>query len=298
MTIQQCIYALKIAECGSLNKAAGQLFIAQSSLSSSIKQLEEELQSRLFERSNHGVILTQDGSQFIRCAAQLVRQHRLILDCLVKGKGKKRLHIATQHYDFIADLFVKFIRNYDFEEYEYSLREMKTYDIIHEIKNGASDIGIIVVKNSNRELMERYLINFDIQFHVFLQVHPHVFINKAHPLAKKQKIGLMDLQNYPYISYEQGEHNSFLFCEELVDDFSCKKHIEISDRATLMNVLINSSGFTIGTGIMPSARNNQAIISVPMDNREIYEIGYIVRNNTIPCELSAAFIEYLKRWKT
>ncbi len=295
MTIQQCIYVLKVAECGSLNKAATQLFIAQSSLSSSIKQLEEELQIKLFERSNHGVLLTQDGSLFVRYAAQLVEQRGLILDCFAKGREKKRLHIATQHYDFIADLFVKFLCDIDFEEYDFSLREMKTHDIIHAIKNGTSDIGIIVVKNSNRELLERYLINYNIRFHDFLSVKPHVFINKKHTLAKKEKISLLDLLNYPYVSYEQGEHNSVLFCEELIEDFNAKKHIEISDRATLMNVLINSDGFTIGSGIMPSALNNQAIVSVPLESQMVYKIGYIVQNDKIPCNLLTAFIESLEK---
>ena len=61
MTIQQCIYALEIHNTGSFSKAAAKLFVAQSSLSNSIKSLEDELEIRIFERSKSGTVLTVDG---------------------------------------------------------------------------------------------------------------------------------------------------------------------------------------------------------------------------------------------
>ena len=72
MTIQQCRYVLEIAKTGSFNEAAKQLFVAQSSLSVSVKALEEELNIRIFERSKNGVHLTGEGAEFVRYAREIV----------------------------------------------------------------------------------------------------------------------------------------------------------------------------------------------------------------------------------
>ena len=72
MTIQQCRYVLQIVKTGSFNEAAKQLFVAQSSLSVSVKALEQELNIKIFERSGSGVYLTEDGSEFVKYATQII----------------------------------------------------------------------------------------------------------------------------------------------------------------------------------------------------------------------------------
>ena len=109
MTIQQCKYILKIAECGSFNEAAKRLFVAQSSLSVSVKSLENELGIKIFERSGNGVYLTEEGTEFARYARQIAEQNDFILNRYSADNVSKRLYISTQHYDFVADIFVKLL---------------------------------------------------------------------------------------------------------------------------------------------------------------------------------------------
>lgn len=292
MTIQQCKYILKIAECGSLNEAAKQLFVAQSSLSVSVKMLEQELNIKIFERSGNGVYLTDEGSEFARYARQITEQNDFILDRYAEKDFYKRLYISTQHYDFVADIFAKLLNETQEKHYRFALREMKTYDVIHETETAYCDIGIIAIKGNDNSVMERYLNKIGLSFTPILKVSPHVYLRNKHPLANKIMITPDDLKSYPYVCYEQGEHNISFFTEEITNTYS-DKQIEISDRASLMNVLLATDCYTIGTGLMPSLLNNGRIVGIPFESEDFYTIGYIIRTDRNISEITKAFIDML-----
>ena len=292
MTIQQCVYVLKIAEVGSFNEAAKQLFVAQSSLSVSVKSLEQELNIKIFERVGSGILLTEEGAEFIKYARQIVEQNDFIMNRYSKNKPCRRLYISTQHYDFIADTFCKLLNEIVDEQYRFSLREMKTYDVIYETETAYCDIGIIAIKDKDHSIMERYINQKGLTFTPLFNAKPHVYVRNEHPIAKKAIITNEDLINYPYVSYEQGEHNSSFFTEEIKNIYS-NKHIEISDRASLMNVLLSTDCYTIGTGIMPSSLNKNRIVSIPFQSEDFYTIGYILRNDKNVSELTKKLIDML-----
>lgn len=293
MTIQQCKYVLMIAKTGSFNEAAKQLFIAQSSLSLSIKSLEQELDIKIFQRLGNGVYLTEDGAEFVRYASQIVQHDDFIFKRYSTKSYRQRLYIVTQHYDFIADIFGKMLSEIKEDTYNFSLREIQTYDVIHEIETAHSDIGIIAIKDNDYEIMKRFLNKKDLEFTAFLKVSPHVFLRKNHPLAQSARLSITELKDYPYVSYEQGEHNISFFTEEIMDDSNIVRHIEISDRATLMNVLLLTDSYTVGTGIMPSALNKGDIVSVPFESDESYIIGYILNSGRKISPITEKFISRL-----
>lgn len=293
MTIQQCRYVLEIARCGSFSQAAKQLFVAQSSLSFGVKALESELGITIFERSGSGTCLTDAGAEFIKYARQICKNTDLITERYDQNIRQK-LYIATQHYDFIADIFGKFLTEEGSDSYRFSIREIETYNVIRDVQTANSDIGILAIKDSNLEIMKRYLSRRKLEFTPLLEVRPHVFFRKGHPLDGKKILTIGDLKAYPYVSYEQGEHNSDYFTEELMDASFIPKHIEISDRATLMNVLLLTDAYTAGTGIMPSALNKGDIVSVPLDTQERYHIGYILNKERKTAEITQKFIHRLE----
>ena len=153
---------------------------------------------------------------------------------------------------------------------------------------------LLAIKDSNLEIMKRYLSRRKLSFTPLITVQPHVFFRKGHPLAGKAVLTTADLKPYPYVSYEQGEHNSDYFIEELMDVTYIDKHIEISDRATLMNVLLVTDSYTAGTGIMPSALNKGDIVSVPLDSQAFYQIGYILNKERKTSEMTQRFIDRLQ----
>ncbi len=293
MTVRQCKYVLEIAKTGSFNEAAKQLFIAQSSLSSSIKQLESELGIQIFDRSNKGVFLTADGAEFIRYAGQTVQQIEFIAERYKQAQNIERLHIATQHYDFISDIFCQLLNENASEKYHFSLREIKTYEIIREVETAASDVGILAIRKDDRELMERYLNKHGISFTPFLITSPFVFVKREHPLALNKEITTDELMKFPYVFYDQGINNSSFFTEELTDKPLSQQRVEISDRASLMNVLLSSECYTIGTGIMPSQLNDGKIVAIPLISDEKYSIGYILNEERKSSLLIKQFIKLL-----
>lgn len=293
MTIQQCKYVLSVAKTGSFNEAAKQLFIAQSSLSVSIKSLEQELDIKIFERSGNGVYLTDDGAEFVNYAKQICENNDFVTE-RYKKKIPKKLYIATQHYDFIADIFGNFLSSINDENYRFSIREIETYNVIRDVETAYSDIGIIAIKDADYDIMKRYLNKKNLSFTPVIEVKPHVFFRKQHPLSRCNRLSVSDLKEYPYVSYEQGEHNSSFFTEELTDASYIDKHIEISDRATLMNLLMLTDAYTIGTGIMPSALNKDDIISVPFESNDFYFIGYLLNNDRKVSDITNEFIKLME----
>lgn len=293
MTIQQCRYVLEIVKTGSFSEAAKQLFVAQSSLSVSIKALEQELNIKIFERSGSGVYLTEDGSEFVKYATQIIDSEDLVAMRFRSQHTVGKLHIATQHYDFIADIFGNFLCDITSDQYRFSIKEIETYNVIQEVLNGSSDIGIIALREGDSDIMKRYLDKKHISFTPLLHVPPHVFVRRAHPLAERTSLSIIELQKYPYVSYEQGEHNSSYFMEEMFDSLNAEKHIEISDRATLMNLLLITDAYTVGTGIMPSALNKGDIVSIPLNCDNSYIIGYILNDNRKTTDMTTQFIKKL-----
>lgn len=294
MTIQQCRYVLEIAKTGSFSEAAKQLFVAQSSLSVSVKALEQELNIKIFERSSGGVYLTEDGSEFVRYARQITDSEEFVSMRFLAQKAVGKLHITTQHYDFIADIFGNFLSDISIDRYRFSIKEIETHSVIQEVLNGSSDIGIIALRDGDSDIMRRYLDKKHISFTPLLSVPPHVFLRKSHPLAHRTSLDIIELQTYPYVSYEQGEHNSSYFMEEMFDSFHAEKHIEISDRATLMNLLLMTDAYTVGTGIMPSALNKGDIVSIPLECDNSYIIGYILNDGRKTSDILDQFIKKLQ----
>lgn len=290
MTIQQCIYVMEIHNTGSFSEAARKLFVAQSSLSTSIKQLEDELAIKIFERSKNGAVLTVEGAEFVRYAAEIVSKNDFIMRRYKSSNAGSRLYVSTQHYDFIADTFCSLIVENQDTEYSLSLQEKETYEVIRDVEIAYSDVGIIAIKDENLDIMNRYLQNKEISFSPIFKVSPHVFLRKEHPLADMSYLPYEMLIHYPYLSYEQGAHKDAWFTEEMIAADFTSKHIVISDRATLMNVLLKTDAYTVGTGIMPSALNEGKIVSIPLESTAFYSVGYITRKDRKPSPILEKFL--------
>lgn len=282
MTIQQCKYIIAIAKSGSMNEAARSLMVSQASLSSAVRELEEEFGIRIFDRSNKGVRTTRDGSEFIRYARQLLTQYEVITD-RYNSESKKSVcnfSVTSQHYDFVAKAFVIFMKKYD-SDYNLTLKEARTIEVIDDVANLRSDVGVLAyIKSPGGGYMERYLKRKGLEYRQIFETSPHVFLGRHHTLAGRSELSLDDLKPYPYITYDQGEAGPIEFSEELAESNPSKKQIHISDRATLMNLLLSTDSYTIGTGIMSSELNdNGNVISVKLNSQDMYSVVLIHRSD-------------------
>ena len=237
MTLQQLKYVIEVADKGSINEAAKSLFISQPSLSNAIKELEAEIKITIFARTNKGICISNEGAEFLGYARQVVQQAELLEEKYLNGTpSKQRFSVSTQHYTFAANAFVDLIREFGADEYEFTLRETKTYDIIDDVKNLRSELGIIYLSEFNSHIICKLLKESNLKFSELLVANPHVFISKNNPLATRKSARLEDLEDFPCLTFEQGEHNSFYFSEEILSTLNHKKNIKVSDRAAIVNL--------------------------------------------------------------
>lgn len=297
MTLQQLKYIITIAETGSITTAAQRLFIAQPSLSKSVAELEKEMGIIIFNRSNRGVYLSEDGTKFLSYARQIVEQAELLENEYKSTAPPRRAFaVSAQHYAFVVNAFVELVREYGRDKYEFSLRELKTAEIIEDVRTHRSDIGVLFLSSFNREVIRHILQSEDIRFEPLFTAKPHVFISRNNPLAERSSVTLDDLKAFPRLTYDQGVKNSFYFAEELHITAESPKNIVVSDRATLFNLLIGLDGYTISSGILSSDLNGSNIVSIPLESDERMEIGYITTTDRPMNELTERYLEHLKEY--
>ncbi len=295
ITLQQLKYVIEVSRSRSISKAAQNLFISQPSLSNAIKELEIEIGIAIFLRTNKGIILTTEGSEFLGYARQVVEQAALLENRYSNAQPlQQHFSVSAQHYAFAVSAFVRLLKEYNQEEYEFTLRETKTYEIIADVKNLRSEIGILYVNDFNKKVIYKFLEEGNLIFHQLFEADPHVFISAQNPLAKQDFVTLSDLLPYPYLSFEQGDYNSFYFSEEILSTISRPKNITVSDRATLFNLLIGLNGYTISTGVISHKLNSKDIVAVPLLVDERIMVGYITHKNVKNSPLANIYIEYLK----
>lgn len=302
MTLQQLKYVTTVAQTGTITEAAAKLYISQPSLTNAIHELEKEMNLQIFNRTNKGIYLSKEGEEFLGYARQVLEQAAILEDKYKDNNGgKKQFCISTQHYSFAVNAFVDLIKKYGQEEYDFSLRETQTYEIIEDVARMRSEIGILFLNGFNESVIKKILKSHDLEFHLLFIANPHVFISRNHPLADKKSITNQELEPYPYLSFEQGEHNSFYFSEEIFSVFERKKNIRVRDRATLFNLLIGLNGYTVCSGVIDKKLNGKDIIAVPMigENDSLKEqmhIGYIIHCKGHLSKLGNTYLEFLKKY--
>ena len=302
MTLQQLNYVITISECGSLNKAAEILYVAQPSLTGAVKELEKELGITIFNRSGRGVTLTNDGTEFLLYARQVYAQYKELLEKYGKaGNLKKKFGVSTQHYSFAVKAFVEMVKTFDTSKYEFAIRETKTKEVIDDVSTMRSEIGILYLSDFNRKALLKILSSQQLEFHSIIHCKPYVYLWKGHPLAKQKSITLPELQQYPCLSFEQGESSSFYYAEEILITCEYPRIIKANDRATMLNLMIGLNGYTLCSGIICEELNGDDYLAVPFEAEDkavddTMEIGYIIRKNTLLSKMGRLYIEEIKKY--
>lgn len=295
MTLQQLKYVVTVADKGTISSAAKELFISQPSLTNAIKELEEEMQITIFNRTNKGIIVSNEGNEFLAYARQVLEQLNLLEEKFLNVKKQSpRFSVSTQHYSFAVNAFVDVIREFGGNNYDFTIRETQTYEIIDDVSRLKSEIGILYTSSKNEEVIMKIIKQNGLVFEKLFIAKPHVFISSKHPLAKFDIITLEDLEEYPYLSFEQGDYNSFYFSEEILSTLDRNKNIKVRDRATLFNLAIGLNGYTVSSGVISKELNGENIIARPLKVDEYMCIGTIVQKNMSLSRYGKAYMEFLK----
>lgn len=296
MKLQQLEYFVKVAECGNLTEAANQLFIAQPSLSNAIHKLEKEMGIVAFLRSNKGVVLTHEGEELLSFSRMLLEQADIMKDHFGAGRARTpKFSVSCQHYSFAVNAFVDVIQEYDADHYSFILRETQTGEILDDVAEGKSEVGVLYLSESNEEVLSKMFKKRGLTFEELYIASPHVFICKDHPLAAEKSITMEQLMPYPYLVFEQGERNSFYYAEEFLNMLDFPKTIQVRDRATLFNLVIGLNGFTASSGVIDQKLNGEGIIARPLAVQRTMRIGIIQKKNILFSKYAKSYIAALRK---
>ena len=302
MTLQQMRYAIMIADCGSMNEAAHKLFITQPSLSSTIKELEKELGTPIFVRSNRGITITQEGLEFLGYARQIIDQYGILEERFIDRTSRKtKFSISTQHYSFAVKAFIETVNEFGMDNYEFAIHETQTHTVMNHVRNMKSELtahGFVWSTNlsgiKRGDILLVLFREYGLEFNPLFACSVCVYLWKNHPLADREDISIEELRPYPCLSFEQGDNSSFYFAEEVLSTYDYRKIIKADDRATLLNLMVGMNAFTLCSGIITEDLNGSDYIAVPLAGDNRMTIGYIKKARVELTDLGRDYINQLK----
>ncbi len=299
MNINQIKYVLAVASSSSMREASTKLFVSQPALSASISELENELGILIFERTNKGITLTDEGREFVEYAKRAVGQYEILEDrYLSRDTSKERFSVSTQHYNFAIKAFTTIIKDADPDEYIFSIHETKTREVLEQVRTMKSEVGIVSFSGANETLIKKLFKEYQLEFTPLMRRETYAYVWKDHEFAKRRNISLEELRNYPCVSFDQSDNSNLYLTEEAMADYDFKKMIRSDDRATTMEIIADLRGYSIGSGMLAEKDSTlQGLVSIKLEEEDPLTIGYIVRKGSELSAYGEAYIQELLRYK-
>ncbi len=298
MTILQLKYVIAIDEECSMRKAADRLYVSQPGLSSAVRDLESEIGIQIFERVHNGVVTTAAGSSFIAYARNAVEQFEKVENkYLNAGSHRQTFAVSMQHYTIAVNAFIDTVKEFDLEEYQYSIKETQTSEVIEDVKTLKSEVGVIALSDFNKNTFKKVFADASIEFHDLFTRDTYVYLRKDHPLASENEISLEQLQDYPCMVFDQGDNTSFYYREEALATYDYKKVISTNERATSIELMLGLNGYAVGAAMLGDSLNDSELTAVKLKEEEKLTFGYITRKGSELSEMGKAFVKKLESYK-
>jgi len=276
MEIRQVYYFLEVAKYSNFSKAAKSLYISQPTISQQINALESELQIKLFNRTPHGISLTEEGEKFRKYGQKIADA---VDDLLVafgqSEKGKKKiLNIGLFPFYKTAGLAQEI--NYFFSTNANVLGNIKVlenYQCFKLLKNSHLDFAIIKAEECN---LPPY-----IDYVKLLDEPLHVIISRKNPFAQKKELSVKDLAHLPLLT---GEINSSLYdyMKNIYEKNNIEPHIAFYNTKeidVLTDMICDDIGITFATEHVGNCLSNEKITSLPIVPEKILSTFLIYGKN-------------------
>lgn len=299
MTILQLKYVITVSKYSSMREAAGRLYISQPALSASIRELEEEIGFKIFERTNRGISLSQDGLEFLAYAKQAVSQYEIIEDrYMAKDENRMKFSVSMQHYVFAVHAFMETVKKFSPSKYTFSVHETKTDEVLGNVRDQKSEIGIVSYSSKNENIMKRLFREYQLEFFPLMQRDTYIYVWNDHPLASCTELSLEELKEYPCVAFEQNSENDFYLNEEALSDYDFGKVVKTNDRATSLEIIAGLNGYSVGTSTLSkSAVLTDGLVCIKLKEEDPLTIGYIIRKGYRLSTVGEEYIKELNKYK-
>lgn len=299
LNITQLKYVLEAAASNSMREASTKLYVTQPALSASIRELEDELGILIFERTNKGISLTDEGREFLAYAKKAVGQYVILEDrYLSRDSGKERFSVSTQHYNFAIKAFTEVIKNKKPDKYVFSIHETKTKEVLDDVASLKSEVGIISFSGSNEVLIKKLFRDYQLEFVPLMRRETFVYVWKDHKFAGREEISIEEMRDYPCVSFDQSNEGKYYLTEEAMADYAFDKMIKSDDRATTMEIIAELGGYSVGCGMLSKEDSVlQGLVSIKMIEEDPLTIGYITRKGSSLSQYGSEYIRELMKYK-
>lgn len=295
MNIQQLRYVVAIANSGTFREAAKKMYVSQPSLSISVRDLEKELGFKIFRRTSSGTFLTRRGMEFYEKSQELVKGFDIFQNQYANPEEEKdEFSVASQHYDFLPPTITAFSERYpDYKNFR--IFESTTVQILDEVAQGHSEIGIIYLNNQNKKGIMQRVEKLGLEVIELIPFHTHIYLREGHPLAQKEELVMEDLADLPTVRFTQEKDEYLYYSENFVDTSASSQMFNVTDRATLNGILERTDAYATGSGFLDSdSVNGITVIRLKynLDNRMVY----VKREEVELSQAGTLFVEVMQEY--
>lgn len=261
MELSQIRYFVKLAELLNFTEASKELFITQSTLSISIKQLEEELGVRLFDRIGKKVFITESGTAFLDYASSALSklnegvQEIKALNHIYKGQLNIGVTYSTR------EILNSHIVDYT-HKYPGIKLTVRMFNTVEEVMSSlvANRLDIAITYTPNR-------LPPNVEMHP-LSVSPlSVIISDSHALSRQSRVSLLEMKDYQFATFLRGMHTRTMVERLLHHNNVCiEPHIEVNDTNLILEMVATGNWFSILAPL--SIQNKPGCIAIPISGQE------------------------------
>ena len=295
MNIQQLRYVVAIANSGTFREAAEKMYVSQPSLSISVRDLEKELGFKIFRRTSSGTFLTRRGMEFYEKAQELVKGFDVFQNQYANPEEEKdEFSIASQHYDFLPPTITTFSQRYpDYKNFR--IFESTTVQILDEVAQGHSEIGIIYLNNQNQKGIMQRVEKLGLEVIELIPFQTHIYLREGHPLAKKKELVMEDLVDLPTVRFTQEKDEYLYYSENFVDTSASSQMFNVTDRATLNGILERTNAYATGSGFLDIDSVN-GITVIPLNDNLNNRMVYVKREEVDLSQAGTLFVEVMQEY--
>ena len=299
MNTEHLKYFITVAEIGSINRAAQKLYISQPHLGKIIHDLENELGVVLLQRSKKGVVLTPEGTEFLKHAGKIVRECDKIEKLGAADASADSLEVSMTKYTHIMECFIAVVlRHRDDPQFAHKLNEGSPADVIEDVSSHFFEVGVINFDNYQRQKIRAALEEKRLEYHLLARMRPHLLVAEDHPLIRAGKpVTLENLADYPFVRF-LGEFEDLTdqFLHRRTEDSQPPRRVVYTRaRSSLLRLIGGSDFYGLGIDTFEKQISAYKVRSVPIERADALEFGYILKQDCPPTPIAQEFISELTR---
>ncbi len=293
MKIEHLGYVVEAVRCGSINRAARNLFFSQSNLSNIIKNIELELGYPILDRTKEGVVPTEEGTVFLRCTEKILAEYDKMRSVPSQMEEAPDISILCSRSPFVMRSFFQFRKNESVDGFRDTFQELGIKNNVDAIITHKGRVGVIAILKQKldkyREIAESYGLDLEIlrdNIPLVLMMSPE------HELAARDGVNMSEISQYPFVADLDVDYDDTLGVYDITD---MRRVLYVTDRASTYEAVRHEHYLSTILGIdAPDAEQHHCICRPVEGHEDGMVLFYIKLKGTVLNRRERDFLEYLR----